>query len=100
MNSSIKDQMLEAPRRDAGQYFREWMSSLVKQKFEGGVRLSQFNGYRDSLVTRELALKFEKGELRYVNVGLDEEDITDFYECKLEASMNERLQILSQELMC
>ena len=91
--------MLEAPRRDAGEYFREWMSVLVKRKLEGCARLTQFSGYRDSLVTREMALQFEKGEIPYVNVGLDENDETDFYKCKLTASVNERLQILSQEFI-
>ena len=91
--------MLEAPRRDAGDYFREWMSVLVKRKLEGYVRLTQFAGYRDSLVTREMALQFEKGEIPYVNVDLDEFDETDFYKCKLTSSVNARLQILSQEFI-
>ena len=99
MNRSITDQMLEAPRPDAGEYFREWMSIKVKQKLKGYVRLTQFAGYRDSLVTREMALQFEKGELRHVNIGLDQFDTTDFYKCKLEASVNERLRVLSQEFI-
>ena len=90
---------MDFPRPDVGEYIREWMSSSVNEKLKGYVRLSQFDGNRSSLVTKEVALEYEKREETYINVGLDEFDPTDFYQCKLEASVNERLQVLSQEFL-
>ena len=63
---------------DYGHELRTWMSTEVKEKLHGCVLLSEFNGLRECLITKEMAL--------------------GFYKDSPNASVNERIHTLSEEL--
>ena len=96
MNSSIKDSMAVGPYYDIGHFLRKSMSRMA-EKLRGCVRLSQFEGLKDFLLTRENALEIEK-RLFNIETGIDKLKSADFNRCQFEVSLHERLEILTEDI--
>lgn len=94
MNSSIEDKF------DAGDKLRDSLSLMAKQALQGCVRLTQFEGYKDFLLTKEDVLKIDKRESLIMQFPFHKNEVqpTDFCKYRKDASIHDRLQILLDEI--
>ena len=89
--------MAFGPYYDVGHFLRKSMSLMVK-KLRGCVRLFQFEGLKDFLITREEALDIEKRLSFNIETGIDKMKSADFNRCQFEVSLHERLEILTENI--
>ena len=80
-----------------GGELRIWLSSIVKKKLQGSAMLTQFQGFRENLITKETSMDYEKGEISAVDIYVN--NYADkYYNCRLKSSVNERIQQLGDNL--
>ena len=73
MTTPLQDRVLNTRKsQDHGRELRKWLSSQVKKKMKKPAMLSQFEGCRNDLITKEEAVKFEKGLVHSIDYFFNE----------------------------